>query len=286
MRTEKKIETQVRKEREEAGKVSDRDAREFANEVFSALNEMAAHEAVQGHSASEAERLAAVFTFLRTLTLEYMRQVRNYPETVGAEQERMRVAMEAFIMLRDVARPRRHPVHKFFRGAGQRLQPRQPTSREMGRDCILFAAIGALVAAGAQQEMRPAAAIRLLKGRPGINKHIQQSEEALAKALSRKEIEPEYADDIADYRAMMSWAGDLSTEGILAWAEMALNSRENPLDRAAATTIKQLGMVRHASDGSAVLMRPRPPRVPALPSQRTISAIPAAQTAGAKRLPS
>ncbi|EIZ81906.1 hypothetical protein WYO_5494 [Methylobacterium sp. GXF4] len=257
-------------EREAAGKPHDVEAREFADEVRDLIKDFRGERPV-GPAQTEAERLAAVFIYLRSVVIQNLRQFHHHPEIQETEFERARVAQEALTMLDDMALVRRHSVHKYFTGTRKILKPKGPTSQSMSIECRLIACAEAIQESGKPITIKKPDAIRLILTRPLLSAHVK-SERDFEGFYKKFRTDPDYAAKVAGYRDIMALTGVRDAESALKWAETGMTFATAPLRLEAASQVRDLGVVVQREDGARAFVQPTPSPLRTLPD-RTAGAL-------------
>lgn len=250
MGVEKQIRRMIESPPHSKRKAADAEAKEFAQEVLQLLRE-SENKPVQGVTKNDAERVAAILSFIRGQVTECVVQALDYPVTHRADDPRQRIALEAGQMIYDIVHQQRHPVHKFFKGLlTDDMAPRQTPRRETYRRSLLMACTRALMIANAEKEWNRIKAIRVMRQNPVIAEHVPNPEQ-LSSFISTNadSTDPDYKGQITDYLDRMRAARATTTEAIIAWTAANLQFSEAPLDLEAATRIEHRGSVLIPRDG-------------------------------------
>jgi len=256
MGVEKQIRDMVDKPTHSKKKAAETEAREFAEEVLQLLRESEG-KIVQGATKNDAERLAAIFSFIRGQVTECVVQALDYPATHRPDDPRQRLALEAGQMLYDIVHQQRHPVHKFFKGLlSDAMSPRQAPRREIYRRSLLMACARALEIANKEQGWNRMRAIREMRKNPVIAEHVP-SEQWLTNLISQQAdcTDPDYKSVIVDLLGRMKAARAEITESIIVWTAGNLQFSQAPLDMEAATRIEHRGSVLIPRDGGPPLFQ-------------------------------
>ncbi len=258
MGVEKQIRNMIEKPSRSKKRVDEADAKEFAQEVLQILRS-AERGPLKGESQTEAERLAAVLSFMRCKMIECWNQAIDFPSVHRFDDPRQRVAFEAGQMLHDIMHQQRHPIHKFFRGLlSEEMPSRQTPRREFFRRSVLMACVRALKVANAMSDWNRAKAIRVMQQNKVLAAHIPDADQ-LSSFITRNETseDPNYKGQIAEILDRMSRAGVTTTDGIIAWTVASIEYREAPLDMETATRVDHIGVAMFPKDGGPPqLLRP------------------------------
>lgn len=256
MGVEKQIRQMMEKPSHSKKRAAETEANEFAQEVLQLLRE-SEDKIVQGATKNDAERLAAILSFIRGQVTECVVQALDYPATHRADDPRQRLALEAGQMLYDIVHQQRHPVHKFFKGLlTDAMSPRQAPRREVHRRSLLMACARSLEIANKEQGWNRMRAIREMRKNPVIAEHVP-SEQWLTNRISQDAdcTDPDYKGVIVDLMGRLKAARAETTEAIIVWTAANLQFSQDPLDMEAATRIEHRGSVLIPPDGGPPLFQ-------------------------------
>ena len=234
---------------------TEQDAREFAEEVLQILRD-SEDKIIQGKTENDAQRLAAILSFIRGQVTERMVMTHSYPVIHRADDPKQRLALEAGQMIYDIVHQHRHPVHTFFRGLlNEKLQPRQKPRRDVYRWAILMTCALRLEEVNAEKRWPRIRAIREMRNNPVIVEHVP-SEQWLTNVITQNadKTEPDYKGIIQDLRRRLKAAKADTTEAIIGWTAANLQFSQDPLDLGAATEVERRAVVSIPRDGSAPVL--------------------------------
>ncbi len=168
----------------------------------------------------------------------------RHPDLVPPNGDKARVAYDACEMLHDIVNDRRHPIHKFFRGASSRTGSTDLSSRKFLLECHLIACVEVMLNTSAGKGKKRPWAIGLMTKHPGIKPYIQ-SEAAFGMTLSRKAADENgvYPDweverKVQHVRQHLERQKCDDHFRIMDWTANFIAQRELPIDFAAASAVE------------------------------------------------
>lgn len=266
MRIEKQIKQGMNKEQRQTDAAKKQKNKIFAAEVKELLRSSWSNSPTAGEASTEAERLAAVLLFMRTQLVEYMRIQGNFRGVKTGFIHRDRVAMDAWVMLSDIVRCRRHPIHDFFDGISGEMNERRPATHDVYLNSALIACVQALQET--DDKLSLGSCVRAMQRHPGLGPYTPN--EATMRARIHKSetgsVADEYAELIRHYRNQMVSQYPINRETIIARASDIASLIGHPLSMEAATTIMDYSLVSKGSEGICLIRPPSLVERPALQS--------------------
>lgn len=231
-----RVEQKIRDGQAKDARAADAEAKSFAEDVLSVMQSAKQMPPPFDYAETEAQRLAAVLTFLKTLVTESIVNEGSFQEDT---HPRKILAHEALRMLNDITDGDSHPVHKFL--AGIRKPGRPSSSLDLHKGAILVACVRRVRALEPGSPPTKSDVIRKMMRHPELSPYLENDNQ-VASMIGRTEDKLEAQGMIKEYSEALAEEGGDTATSVIARTAYLVGLRHKPLDMRAAMTRRPVNL--------------------------------------------